>query len=156
MAESIFIIPGESWGIRFNSPQLLQHRASTDASTYQLEASTEIGFILSAYVEPAAGKGKSSKECMSYYWGLASRNPSIQKDTVAVMPATPFHVVTYLIEAEYQGQRFIQPNANYYGYRDGKCIDVRVSQVFPFEAEIDYSNMLEFARTFGYFNLDTE
>lgn len=88
---------------------------------------------------------------MKYYWSLSSRNASIQKDTVKVASIEPFAVVSYLIDAEYQGKRYIQPNANYYGFRDNKCIDVHVSQVFPHEAKIDYSNLIEFARSFGYF-----
>ncbi|MGB5707214.1 MAG: hypothetical protein WBM41_10290 [Arenicellales bacterium] len=88
---------------------------------------------------------------MKHYWALASKNPIIEKDTVKVVATEPFAVVTYLVNTEYKEQRLVQINANYYGYRDGYCIDVHISQVFPYEVEIDYSNMIEFGKSFGYY-----
>ena len=150
-AESIFLVPGENWGFQFNSPKLVQQKGNASATEFQFEASTEIGFIISGFVEPASGKGNSSKECMSYYWALSSKNPSILKDTVKVIAAEPFAVVTYLIEAEYQGKRYIQPNANYYGYRNNTCVDFHVSQTFLYDSKIDYSNLIGFGKSFGYY-----
>ena len=150
-AESVFMVPGEKWGFQFDSPKLVHQKGNTSATEFQFEASTDIGFIISAFVEPAIGKGNSSVECMKYYWNLSSKNPSIQKDTVNLVSTKPFSVVSYLIEVDYEGKKYIQANANYYGYRDGNCIDFHISQVFSYGSKIDYSNMLEFGRTFGYF-----
>jgi len=149
-AGSIFMVPGENWGFQFNSPKLVQQKGNTSATEFQFEASTKVGFNISGFVEPGSGKGGSSAECMKYYWPQSSKNPSIQKNTVKVVAAEPFTVVTYLIEADYQGKKYIQPNANYYGYRDGNCIDFHISQTFLYNSEIDYSNLLEFGKTFGY------
>lgn len=150
-AESIFMVPGENWGFQFNSPKLVQQKGSASATEFQFEAATEVGFIISGFVEPAQGKGSTSEECMKYYWALSSKNPSILKDTVKILAAEPFAVITYLIDAEYQGKRYIQPNANYYGYRENACIDFHVSQTFLYDSKIDYSNLLEFGKSFGYY-----
>lgn len=147
---SIFMVPGENWGFQFNSPKLVQQKGNTSATEFQFQASTEAGFIISGFVEPGSGKGSSSTECMKYYWALSSKNPSIQKDTVKVVAAEPFSVVTYLIEADHQGNKYIQPNANYYGYKDGNCIDFHISQAFLYNTAIDYSNLIEFGKSFGY------
>lgn len=150
-AESEFLMPGEAWGFRFNTPKLANQQSKESNHDFRFEAWTKSGFVVSGFVESADGKGRNAQECREFYWALASKNSNIQKDTIAVIQSEPFAVVSYLIDITYQGKRYIQPNANYYGYRDGKCIDFHVSQIFPYEAEIDYSNMLEFGRTFGYY-----
>ena len=150
-AGSVFMVPGENWGFEFNAPKLVQQKGNTSATEFQFEASTKVGFNISGFVEPATGKGGNSTECMKYYWAQSSKNPGIQKDTVEVVAAQPFAVLTYLIEADYQGKKYIQPNANYYGYRGGKCIDFHVSQTFLSSSTIDYNNLLEFGESFGYY-----
>jgi hypothetical protein len=55
-----------------------------------------------------------------------------------------------LVEGDFQGKQFSQANTNYYGFRDGNCIDFHVSQIFRSRAEIDYGNLTEFGKSFGY------
>lgn len=151
MADSIFMVPDKNWGFQFSSPKLMKQKGNASKTEYQFQASTGGGFVVSGFVEPAKGKGADSASCMKYYWEEAVKNPSILKDTISVVAQKPFAVVTYLIDTEYKGKRYIQVNANYYGFREGDCIDFHVSQVFPDQAEIDFSNMLEFGKTFGYY-----
>lgn len=151
LADSIFLIPGETWGFQFDSPKLVNQKGDASAIEYQLQASTKSGFFISAFVEPANGKGTDSASCMKYYWALASKSPMIQKDTIKILASDQFSVVSYLVEGEYKGGKLIQPSVNYYGYRDGKCIDFHISQAFPFDAKIDYSNLINFEKTFGYY-----
>jgi hypothetical protein len=130
---------------------LVQQKGNTSATEFQFDASTNVGFNISGFVEPASGKGGNSNECMKYYWAQSSRNPSIQQDSIKVDVTGTFALVTYLIKADYQGKKYIQPNANYYGYRDGNCLDFHVSQTFLYNAKIDYSNLEEFGKSFSYF-----
>jgi hypothetical protein len=145
------MVPGENWGFQFSSPKLVKQTGNSSATDFQFQASTEVGFIISGFVESASTKGGNSTECMKYYWALSSKNSSIQKDTIKIVATDPFSVVTYLIEADYQGKKYIQPNSNYYGYRNGRCIDFHISQTFLYDSKIDYSNMLKFGKTFGYY-----
>lgn len=151
LADSIFLVPGETWGFQFDSPKLVNQKGSTSATQYQFQAATKSGFIISGFVEPSNEKGTDSASCMKFYWALSSKNPTIQKDTVKTLATDQFSVVAYLVETEYKKQKIVQSNANYYGYRDGKCIDFHISQAFPSDVKIDYSNFLNFGKTFGYF-----
>ena len=151
-ADSIFLVPGQTWGFQFHSPKLMHQKGNASATEYQFEATTDGGFVLSAFVEPASGKGTDSESCMKYYWALSAKNPNIKMNTVKILAKEPFAAVAYLVEGEYKGKHFTQANTNYYGFRDGNCIDFHVSQVFLSDAEIDYSNLSEFGKSFGYFN----
>lgn len=148
--ESVFMVPERAWGFSFESPPLLYHKGQFDGANYQLEASTKIGLTLSLFVEPASGKGSSSQACKEFYWPHAAKNPSIVDDSVKVIAAEAFVAVSYVVRAEHEGNWFIQPNTNYYSYRDGACIDAHISQVFPEGAKIDYANLIRFAETFDY------
>ncbi|HEY8026363.1 MAG TPA: hypothetical protein VIF60_17505 [Burkholderiaceae bacterium] len=150
-ADSIFLVPGQTWGFQFDSPKLVHQKGNASATEYQFEASTEVGFILSAFVEPATGKGTDSTSCMKYYWALSAKNPSIRLDSVKFLTKEPFAVVSYVVEGDYKSKHFLQVNTNYYGFRDDNCIDFHVSQVFLSGAEIDYSNLQAFNKSFGYF-----
>ncbi|MBU2713983.1 hypothetical protein [Zooshikella harenae] len=151
IAENIFIVSGENWGFIFNSPKLETHRDGISETGYQFQASSREGFIVSGFVEPALGKGRSPEECKSFYWSKALRNPNILRDTITTVKGGHFSIVNYLVDVEYKAKRYIQANTNYYGFREGKCIDVHVSQIFPFSKDIDFSNLLEFGKTFRYY-----
>lgn len=151
VAETIVVVPGESWGFTFDSPKMVRQQAVASDTDFKYEGSSEIGFVVSGFVESGKGKGFNNETCMNYYWNLASKNPAIQKKSVKVQAGEKFTVMTYLIEAEHEGKLYIQPNANYYGFRDGRCVDFHISQVFPVDININYESLLQFAKTFTYY-----
>lgn len=150
-ADSVFIVPGKSWGLQFDSPLLIKQQASASESHFQFNASTDIGFIISGFVEPAEGNRKNSLECKNFYWNLSLKNKTIQKETIKESTSNKFAVVSYQVKGEYEGKSFIQKNSNYYAFRDGKCIDLHVSHAFLDGTEIDDSHLQEFAKSLRFY-----
>lgn len=150
-ASSVVMVDGADWGFKF-APTLAQTRKTGSVSAdFQFEGMTEEGFIVSGFVESAEGKGTDAATCKDYYWKRALRNPAIVRESVIVASrGKKFEVVSYAIEGSDEGIAVVSVNTNYYGFREGKCIDVHVSQVFPARGEPDYSSFLSFAKSFGY------
>ncbi len=150
-ASSEILVDGATWGFQFEPTIEKPRKAGAASGEFQFEAITKDGFVVSGFVEPAEGKGTSPESCRAYYWKLTSQNPAIVKDSVMVVSeGGQFEAVSYMVVASDRGQRFVQVNANYYGFRDDKCIDVHVSQAWPEGVEPDMSNLLIFAKSFGY------
>lgn len=153
LASNVVLVDGTNWGFQFDPTGAQIRKASSATGDFRFEAITRDGFIVSGFVESADGKGTSAETCKNHYWQLASRNPAIVQESVVAVPAAgPFEVVSYVVTGSEQGQSLVQINANYYGYRDGKCIDIHVSQAFPAGVDPDYANLLTFAESFGYAN----
>ncbi|GEM_PF-2733562 len=151
LASTTVMIDGANWGFKFDPTSAQTRKNGSAAAEFQFEVVTRDGFIITGFVEPAEGKGTNAETCRSFYWQLSSKNPAIVKDSILVASkGGPFEVVSYVVNGSEQGQRLVQVNANYYGFRDGKCIDIHVSQAFPESAEPDYSNLLSFAKSFRY------
>lgn len=151
-ADSIFIIPGKSWGLQFDSPMLLKQQASASETHFQFNGSSAEGFIVSGFVEPAEDNKKTSLDCKNFYWKLAAQNKMIKKETVKETTTDKFAVVNYQVDGEFQGKNFTQENANYYAFRDGKCIDIHVSHAFIEGKKVDVSHLQEFAKSVRFFN----
>ena len=150
-AASVVMVDGADWGFQFDPTGAQTRTDGSISSEFQFESISKDGFIVTGYVESADGKGTSAESCRAYYWKLSSKNPAIVKKSVSVVSkGGQFEVVSYVINGSEQGQNLIQVNANYYGFRDGKCIDVHVSQAFPENVKPDYKNLLDFAKSFGY------
>lgn len=150
-ASSVFIVPSEEWGFQFESSPVKSHRGAFGDGEYQLEILSSGGLVATVFVEPAKGKGATPEECRSFYWRLSSRNPAIVSESVKIEVADQFEVVSYTVEAEQGGVVYVQPNVNFYGYRDGKCIDVHISQAFPEGVAVDYANLELFRDSLKYF-----
>ena len=150
-ASSVILVDGTDWGFQFEPTSDQTRKKGSTTSEFQFEAITKEGFIVTGFVEPAKGKGTSAETCRAYYWELSSKNPAIVTGSVVVASKSgQFEVVSYVVKGSEQDQQLVQINANYYGFRDGKCIDVHISQTFPDSVKPDYSNMLSFAKSFGY------
>jgi hypothetical protein len=150
-ASSVFVVPGEEWGFQFESSPVKSHRGAFGDGEYQLEVLSSGGLIATVFVEAAQGKGATPEECRSFYWGLSSVNPAIVAESVKTEVAGEFEVVSYTVEAEQGGVLYVQPNINFYGYREGKCIDVHISQAFPEGVQVDYANLELFRNSLKYF-----
>jgi len=151
LASSVILVDGTDWGFQFEPTSDQTRTNGSTTGEFQFEAITKSGFIVSGFVELAKGKGTSAETCRAHYWGLSSKNPAIVKDSVVVASkGGEFEVVSYVVTGSEGRQQLVQINANYYGFRDGKCIDVHISQAFPDNVKPDYSNMLSFAKSFGY------
>lgn len=150
-ASSVFVVPGYQWGFQFESTPIKSHRGVLGDGEYQLEIISSGGLIATIFVEPAQEKGTTPEECRSFYWGLSSKNPLIITDSVKTETVGEFEVVSYTIEAEHGGVLYIQPNMNFYGHREGKCIDIHISQAFPKGVSVDYVNLKLFRDSLKYF-----
>lgn len=149
-ASSVFVVPGQEWGFQFESTPIKSHRGAFDGE-YQLEVLSSGGLIATVFVEPAQGKAASPDECRSFYWALSSKNPAIVAESVKTEVAGEFEVVSYTVQAKQGGVLYVQTNINFYGYREGKCIDVHISQAFPEGVPVDYANLELFRDSLKYF-----
>ncbi|HPF73548.1 MAG TPA: hypothetical protein PLI17_12390 [Denitromonas sp.] len=147
---SFFSVPGQDWGLRFESSLVKSHKGASNGAEFQLQIETTGGLYATVFVEPAEGKGVDSQECKEFYWASAQKNPRIDSDTIQSAPSGDFVKVSYIVRAELNGMSIVQPNANYYGHRSGKCIDVHVSQPFLKGDPVDYTNLKLFEATLKY------
>lgn len=151
LASTVVMVDGASWGFKFEPTSAQTRKSDPATGEFQFEALTQDGFIVTGFVEPAEGKGTNAKTCRTFYWQLFSKNPMIDKATIRVgSTGKQFEVVSYVAKGSTPTQRFVQFNSHYYGFRDGKCIDIHVSQAFSETGEPDFTNLRSFFKSFGY------
>lgn len=147
---SFFSVPGQDWGVRFKSSLVKSHKGVSNGAEFQLHIETTGGLFATVFVEPSDGKGSDARGCKEFYWASAQKNPRIDVDTIEAGVSGDFSKISYIVRAELNGMSIVQPNANYYGYRSGKCIDIHVSQPFLKGDPIDYTNLQLFDSSLQY------
>ena len=77
------------------------------------------------------------------------------QNTIEQMDTNDFMLVNYVMEAKSKGQTSLHVNSNLYGYKDGKCIDIHVSQGFSDIKKIDFELLITFVSSLQYAELES-
>ncbi len=137
-------VPGRGWALNIDLPPLGQFQGQEEGGVFQFMGRSSTGtMVVSMFVEPA--QPQTSQDCRTEYWGKGSRNPMIVGDSVILLDVGDNPGVTYVIEAEHEGQKVRSQHVNVYRYHSETCIDVHLSS-FPLEEGAD-SRLLAIAET---------
>lgn len=131
---SVIKIPGQQWAISFDSPALLGAEEQSKDGNFAFGANSGL-FNISLFVEKPRGSGATHQDCYQFYWPGASRNPLIEKKSIAVKETTKYVRVEYDVVADIQGTRVRHRNVNYFIAYQDKWIDVHISFVEPGEKD---------------------
>ena len=77
LASTVVAVDGATWGFQFDPTASQTRKNGAIATEFQFESITRDGFIVTGFVEPAAGKGTNAETCRLFYWRLSSKNPAI-------------------------------------------------------------------------------
>ena len=147
---SVFNVPGQDWGISFDSGPIATHSGKFDGVRYDLEAITTSGFSIVLHVEPAPAGARADEDCRDHYWPQTAQTPGILVESVRHEEFRHFLAVAYFVATEVDGERRIEPHTNYYSFKDDHCVATEVSLSFPMGDDIDTSDFSEFAESFRY------
>src|SRR5581483_11784692 len=81
--------------------------------------------------EKPRGRGDSHRAAYEFYWPQASKNPMIDKGTIAISERPSYSRVEYELLGEFGGKKFKQKSVNYYIAFGGKWVDVHISVIMP-------------------------
>lgn len=115
-------VPGASWEIRLDAPELGARRDSYRNACYELQGRAG-DLVLSLFVEPPANRETGHRACREHYWSRGSRNPTLRKDSVVISSSPRYERVEYIL-----GQSGVEMrNVNYFFAHEGRWVDVHVS-----------------------------
>lgn len=146
---SMVVIPTTGWGVIFASPPLKKYEAKRIKNSFRYYASAYKYTQISIYVEPSVHNISSPEGCKNYYWNKAKKNPLIREDTINFISDKLFDRVSYFTDIKIQNQDRESGNINFYGYRDGYCIDVHFSKIVT--GRDDLAVIMKFTRSLSYY-----
>lgn len=130
---NIVTVPGEGWHLVVDTPPLTSSDgASQDGRFRYTGVDINNGITFSIHTEPMS-EGTNAG-CREHYWNKAAANPYIVKESVVQFETEHLHGVTHRSEGEYKGRPFTTVNSHGYFVKNGKCVDLHVSQI-PFSEE---------------------
>jgi len=134
VAESnIVTIPGQGWKLVVDTPPLTSSESRNEDGRFSYTgADTNSGITFSIYTEDMANG--NSKQCREKYWTKTKSNPYIVKDSAVMFETATLFGVTYRSGGVYKGTPFTMVNSHGYFVKNGKCVDLHVSQL-PYSDE---------------------
>lgn len=129
----IVTIPTQGWHLVVEAPPLTSSESTTVGGRFSYTgADGNSGITFSIHTEDA--RGGSHKECRDEYWKRTQASPYIIKGSAELFETPALLGVTYRSEGEYKGKRFALVNSHGYFVKNGKCVDLHVSQI-PYSPE---------------------
>jgi hypothetical protein len=139
-------VPDRGWAVTIDLPPLEQFQGQEEGGVFRFMGRARSGdVIVSFFVEPSAPV--TSQDCRTEYWAKGSRNPMIVGDSVRLVDVGDAPGVSYVIEAEHQGQTVRSQNIHVYRYHAETCLDVHLSS-FPLQEGAE-AKLLALAATVG-------
>ena len=139
-------IPGRAWALQF-SPKITENRRNQERNgDFSWEGIAAGAVVVTLFVESAQGKGTTPQTCMNYYWSLARQNRLVSKESVIPFQSSEFPGVVYATA----NNVIVQSNMNFYGYRDGQCIDVHISKTFGPNSDPDLKELFLLKKSLTY------
>ena len=130
---NIITVPAQGWSLIVNTPPLTSSESTNKDGRFRyIGADTESGITFSIHTEDL--ESGSSVQCRDKYWGKTKNNPYIIKESVELFEAAIMVGVTYRIEGKYKGQPYKTASSHGYFVKNGKCVDLHVSQI-PYSDE---------------------
>ena len=133
-AESNFVtIPTQGWHLVVDTPPLTSSESKNDGGRFSYTgADGNTGITFSIHTEDI--KGGTNKQCRDEYWAKTQNSPYIVKESAVFFETPTLLGITYRSEGEYRGRPFTTVNSHGYFVRNGKCVDLHVSQI-PYSDE---------------------
>lgn len=133
-AESnIVTIPTQGWHLVVDTPPLTSSESKHDGGRFSYTgADGNTGITFSIHTEDM--EGGTSKQCRDEYWAKAQNNPYIVKGSAVFFETPTLLGITYRSLGEYRGRSFATVNSHGYFVKNGKCVDLHVSQM-PYSDE---------------------
>jgi|GEM_PF-1200500 len=126
-AEPLIIpVAGRGWQITLDGPLPVMESLQPDAQglTYR---STAGRFNIEVFVTAPAGSGGDAKACRDHVWGLASKNPQIQQDSMKQWSAPKAECVEYQIAEDKKMGKPAQANLDCCFAHEGRWVDVHAA-----------------------------
>jgi len=126
-AEPLIIpVAGRGWQITLDGPLPAMESLQPDAQglTYRSIAGR---FNIEVFVTAPAGAGGNDSACRDHVWGMASRNPLIQQDSIKQWSAPKAECVEYDFAEDKKLRKPAQANLDCCFAHEGRWVDVHVS-----------------------------
>ena len=147
MAEPhIVSIPGEGWHLVVDAPPLTSSRGATDGGRFSYSGvDGNSGVTFSVHTEEM--KNGTNRQCRDFYWARAEDNPYLVRDSVVFFDTPILLGLTHRSAGDYQGRPFSTVNSHGYFVKNGKCVDLHVSQIpYSDEGKARVENMVRTER----------
>lgn len=130
---NIVTIPEQGWHLVVDTPPLTSSESTNEDSRFSYTGADGIsGVTFSIHTEDMMNG--SNKQCRDEYWGKTKNYPYIVKRSAELFETPTLLGVTYRSEGEYKGRPFTTVNSHGYFIKNGKCVDLHVSQI-PYSVE---------------------
>ena len=130
---NIVTITGQGWHLIVDMPPLTSFEGKSEGGRFSYTgADGKSGVTFSINTEDM--KTGSRKQCRDEVWAKTQNNPTIVKGSAVFFETPSLLGVTYRSEGEYRGRPFTTVNSHGYFVRNGKCVDLHVSQI-PYSDE---------------------
>ena len=126
-AESLIIpVAGRGWQITLDGPLPAMESLQPDAQglTYRSIAGR---FNIEVFVTAPAGVGGNDSACRDHVWGMASKKPLIQQDSMKQWSAPKAECLEYQIAEDKKAGKPAQANLDCCFAHEGRWVDVHVS-----------------------------
>ena len=131
--QNIVTIPAQGWSLVVGTPPLTSSESTNKDGRFRyIGADTLSGITFSIHTEDMGNK--TNADCRDKYWTKTKDNPYIIKESAGLFEAEMMLGVSYRIEGKYMGQPYKTANSHGYFIKNGKCVDLHVSQI-PYSDE---------------------
>lgn len=125
---NIVTIPGQGWNLVVDTPPLTSSEGTNKDGRFRfVGADTQYGITFSIFTEDL--ENGSNVQCRDKYWAKTKENPYIIKESVELFETPIMLGVTYHVAGMYMGQPYKTANSHGYFVKNGKCVDLHVSQI---------------------------
>jgi len=132
---NIVTIPNQGWSLIVETPPLTSSESSNKDGRFRyIGADTASGITFSIHTEDWDLENQSNTQCREKYWMKTKNNPYIIKESVELFETATMLGVMYRIEGKYMGQPYKTASSHGYFVKNGKCVDLHVSQI-PYSDE---------------------
>lgn len=132
---NIVTIPNQGWSLIVETPPLTSSESTNKDGRFRyIGADTASGITFSIHTEDLDFGNQSNAQCRDKYWMKTKNNPYIIKDSIELFETTIMLGVMYRIEGKYMGQPYKTSSSHGYFVKNGKCVDLHVSQI-PYSDE---------------------